>query len=78
MKIGPFLVHKLHQDEIQLWKTDQLSPTLRELCARVARSVAKDYIEDHREELGLNHLNLKEDLSPAQAESEGLNPKDFE
>lgn len=46
MKLGPWVIMKEHPSETELRKVHQLTPALRELVAKMARSLAKDAIEE--------------------------------
>lgn len=46
MKLGPWVIMKEHPSETELRKVHQLTPALRELIAKMARSLAKDTIQD--------------------------------
>lgn len=53
LRIGPLIVSRLHPHERQLRRWGQLTPALRELVARAARSVATDHLQDLYEAHGL-------------------------
>lgn len=53
MRLGRWIITREHPRERALRKWGQLSPELRELIARAARSVAKDAVQDIMDEQGL-------------------------
>lgn len=61
MRLGPWVIMKMHPDEKTLRKIGQLTPELRELIARMARSVAKDAVQDVME---AQNLVFRPDLFP--------------
>jgi hypothetical protein len=46
MKLGPWVIMKMHPAERELRKVHQLTPALRELVARMARAEAKDAVQE--------------------------------
>lgn len=44
MRLGRWVIQRMHPDEKTLRKVSELTPALRELVARMARSAAKDAI----------------------------------
>jgi hypothetical protein len=53
MRIGRWIITREHPDEKALRKWGELTPELRELVARAARSIAKDAVQDVMDEQGL-------------------------
>lgn len=46
MRLGPWVLMRMHPAERELHKVHQLTPALRELVAKMARSLAKDAIDE--------------------------------
>lgn len=53
MRLGPWVIMRMHPDEKTLRTVSQLTPALRELVARMARAEAKDAIQEIMEDQGL-------------------------
>lgn len=53
MRLGRWVLMRMHPDEKTLRTVSELTPALRELVARMARSAAKDAVQDIMEDQGL-------------------------
>jgi hypothetical protein len=53
MRLGRWVIMKMHPDEKSLHTVSELTPALRELVARMARSAAKDAVQDVMERKGM-------------------------
>jgi hypothetical protein len=60
MKLGRWVIMRMHPAEKELRKVQQLTPALRELVARMARAAAKDAVQDVMEAQGLAWRTVEE------------------